>query len=119
MIWHIGVHGTNDTALIDHLGDIRKRLADMDPTSSVTLKGKGGWHEPGGLGLLVEIPRRLCALKARKGRLGIEGIDVRGPSIHEQENHPLGTRSVRLMQARSGGGMSTGQHASQTQKAKT
>ena len=93
-------HRSNHTQLICHAGNSREQVAD--PQATVTALAKfPGTAQPD------SIRTRLRSLADStlanrfpfvlfQHRLGIEGVDVTGATIHETENDVLGTWCVML-----------------------
>ena len=80
--------------VVDHFGDFGKDFADPLSAFSVLRKAIGTFHQIAGLGklhtwLLTGIG---FAVITPKGRLVIEGVDLRRSTVHEQKDDPLRTR---------------------------
>ena len=90
MIRHIGVHGTNDTDIVDALGDFWENLADRNPGLSRTLELEGRFEKPTGSSLGFTLgSRRPLAMVLFQRRFGIESIHLGGTAIHEEVNDTL------------------------------
>ena len=100
MIWNVAVHRPDDAEVVRVLGHFGKELADLQATLAVfgefEGRGKGGTAKSAIFGKPLH-RRDGFAVEFLKQRLGIEGVDLRGPSIHEKMNDSLGLcREVRL-----------------------
>jgi hypothetical protein len=103
------VQRVDDAEVIDALRNVGKQFTDLDAT----------------LAVLLELPRRLeqiarggeldtrlgkrqvLAVALLQFRLRVEGVDLRGAPLHEQENDALGPRGeVRILGGEGLGGLS-------------
>ena len=90
VIGHVGLHRANDTDVINAGGRLFEELADLDAALSVFFELEGGPPRGTGLALGVVVDGDLLAMPAIERGLGIEGVDVRGPSIGEDVDDALG-----------------------------
>ena len=90
MVWDIGVHRTDDTALVDYLADMRKRFADFNAALPMPGKFERRRHKTSSIGFFVNLAGRLRILVFLQRRHRVERVNVRRSAVHEQKNHPLG-----------------------------
>ncbi len=90
MIWHIGMHRAYDTDVVNTFGHLRKNLADWNSGFSRLLELERRFEKPSGtpLGLALG-SRRTLTMVFFQIRLGIKGIYLRRPAIHEKMNDSL------------------------------
>ena len=97
VVRHIGPHGPDHTAVVNHAGKIRQGLADFDAALAGLMELEGRGHEAGPFILPVKLAAGLLAFVSFERGLGIERVDVRRPAIEEKENDAPGARrEVRL-----------------------
>ena len=78
MIRDIGVHGANDTDVVNAFGDLWKNLADRNPGLSRTLELEGRFKKPTGLSLGFAIgSRRPLPMVFFQRRFGIKSITIK------------------------------------------
>ena len=77
---------------INHFGDFREDLTDPLSTFAMLGKAIGTFHQIAGLGKLDSwfLTRIRLAVITAKGRLVVEGVDLRRPTVHEQEDDSFG-----------------------------
>ena len=115
VVRHVGAHRPHDATVVDDAPEVRQRLAHVDPALAAPLELQRRRHETGAFAFLVEFARGLLACEGLERGFGVEGIDVRRPAVHEEENDPLGPRpEVRRGQ---GAGAEDGLWTEQTGKA--
>ena len=85
MVRHVGVHRADDAQVIDARRDVWEDLADLDPALAVLAESVGRGEGGPGTAFGAEILARqhLAGVPVER-RLGIEGVDVRRPTVHEQ-----------------------------------
>src|SRR5512135_551526 len=77
--------------LVDALGQPWVELADLDAAGAVLFEPERRAHElAAGLPTRLERVRGGLAVMLGEPGLGVEGIDVRRPAVHEQEDDMLG-----------------------------
>ena len=86
MIGHVGIHRSDDAEVVDVLlGRAGEQLAHLDAAPAVFAECKGRAQRGAGLALGAEIRvRQGLAVVSRQERLGVEGVDLRRPAVHEQ-----------------------------------
>jgi hypothetical protein len=91
VIGDIGMHGADDSDLVDAFGHMREEVAHLDAALASGLEFEGGWERGTGFSLRLRVFHRqqLASVGLQLG-FGIEGVDVGGTSVHEQVNHPFG-----------------------------
>src|SRR5579864_4541009 len=97
MVGHIRMHGANDANVVNALCGVWKDFAYFDAALAVLLKLVWRGERGPGLALRAQILAwQGLARELRQHRLGVEGVEVRRPAIHEKMNHALGLgREVR------------------------
>src|SRR5262249_40872591 len=84
----IGVHRPDDTQVVRVTGDVGVEAADFQPAAAVPAEGERRLHQVAD-GPAVGADRGVAAVirpvEARQGRFVVEGIDVTGGAVHEQE----------------------------------
>ena len=94
MLGEIGGHRSNDCQLVGQFSHVWEKLADPGPALSALLECPWGLHhlshipELGGLNLVDDLARILPVMLGQH-RLVVKGVDMRNPTIHEQEDHTL------------------------------
>ena len=85
------VHGLDETKIVDDACDIGKQLADPGSALAVLLKLPGRFEEVEGFAGndLWTLEGKWFPVVALQERLVVEGVDLRRPSVHEQENDSL------------------------------
>ena len=91
MVRHVGVHRADDADVVDARGGMREQLAHLDAALAVALKLERRREGGAGLALGRQVGRRQrLAGELVEHRLGVKGIDVRWPTVHEQMDDALG-----------------------------
>src|SRR5260370_14421898 len=91
MIEAIGHHGSDEAHLVHVLRNVVEQLADRHSHLPVALECPWRLHQRADVVELgIEFERRRLEVIAIEHGLRIEGVDVRWPSIHEQEDDALG-----------------------------
>ena len=112
------VHRPDNADVVDALRDFGKKFADFDPASSGLPEHKRGLHQ---FALLGRSLRRVLAVELLQFRLRIEGIDVRRPAVHEQEDDALDlggkVPDLRRQRPRRDGRRFVRKHAGQAERA--
>ena len=86
-----GEHRADDAKVVHDLRGTRQKLADLDSALSASLEGERGRQQPARHALRSQVGGvGASAFVLQQGRLGIEQIDLRRPSGHEQKNDVLG-----------------------------
>ena len=88
-------HRADHAKVVDRGRGVGQELAHLDPAPPVLAELERGAQEISGMGdLAVErlLERQRLPLFRPKARLGIEEVDVRRTSVHEQQDHPLRRR---------------------------
>lgn len=87
MIWHIGMHGSDDADVVRTFSDVGEEFTDLDPTLAVLCEFEGGTVACARLAFRLEVihGQGLAMVLCQK-RLGIKGVDLRRPAIHEEVN---------------------------------
>ena len=117
VIGNIGVHRTNDAAIIDDAGKVGKGFANFDAALAALLEFEGRGHETCTGALFVECAVRLLAFVFFKSRFGIESIDVRWATVEKEENGAFGT-GTRMIAAGHGKGLGA-KEAGEAEQAET
>lgn len=93
----VGVQAVKKTEVVNPLRDVRKKVGDKVPRLAVLPKLPRGLHDgfftrhPGS-GRLASIAKvEFPAVETVQGRFVVEGVDVAGAPLHEDEYHPLGS----------------------------
>ena len=131
MIGRVGVHRADDADVVDALG----RRAGYSSLTSMplwpcleNLNGDGSRPPPLARSVDSSAPGGCVPVVLFQGRLGVEGVDLRGAAVHEQEDDALGLGAKSgalgasgLSAALRGGSEETfaGEHRRQTQGAET
>ena len=117
VIRHVGLHRSDDANVVDALADIGEDLADLDAALAVLLEFERRAEGRAGLALGPEILGRQFLARVRvEHRLGVEGVDLRRPTVHEQVDHPLRLRRQggRLRRQRRAGSRRGGRSGERT-----
>ena len=124
----VGVFGERSDHRTDHtqvvgtvLADRRKQRTDRQATLAVLFERPGRLQHLADiveLGRLdLEDPVRILAMEFLQRRLRVEGVDLRGSSIHVEKYDPLGfcrkMSDLRIERSRSSGGRLAGEHRRQ------
>jgi hypothetical protein len=99
MIRNLGVHGADPADVVRDFAQVRPQLANIHPALAVLLKRERGFHQLAGAPLSRDrsAGQRLTVVLVEH-RLGIEAVDVRASTVHEQKNHTLDP--LRMIQFR-------------------
>ena len=89
---HVAVARPDHGDVVDATGDVGEEVGDFDAALPILSERATGAQQPGvTLNLLIlhvaELFRARLALELVQQRLGIEGLEMAGPSGHEQEDH--------------------------------
>ena len=91
MIRHIGLHGADDTYVINALGDVRKKFTHLDAAPSVFLKLERRLKRRAGAAFGGEIiNRQWFAVELGEDRLGIKRVHVRRTAVGKDVDDALG-----------------------------
>ena len=96
-------HGIDDRQLVGHLSEMRKEIRNLQSALAVLVEPERTLHEMADRPAVGADGRRAgvgLAVEARQRRLGVEGIDVTGRAVHEEED---GMLRASLARGRSGG----------------
>ena len=90
------VDGVDHTEVVGVPGGVGEQLADGQATLAVPAEGPGGAQELAGVGELHPglVEGQWLPVVLLQPGLVVEGVDLRGPSLHEQKQDPLGPRGV-------------------------
>ena len=90
----VGVQRAEHADVVDAAGDVREEVGDLDAALAARPRRERRGHELAAScgGPVIDRGRRGLAGVLLQGRLGVEGVDVRRPAVHEQEDHPLRPR---------------------------
>src|SRR5467141_2643575 len=93
MVRAVRVHGADYTEIVGAFAEVRENLADLRAALAELLELEWGLEQVAGLALRSQIGRRhRLAVILGEHRLGIEGVDLAGTAVEEQENHTLSLR---------------------------
>src|SRR5262245_12720448 len=92
MIRYVGVHGANDTAVIDYPRDVRERLAHFNAPLARSIEFERRRHIAAPLCLAVQRPSWLLPFVLFQCWLRIECVNVRWAAVHEQKDDVLRAR---------------------------
>ena len=100
MIHSFADHRSDDAKIIGAVADMGEQVADRDAALARVFEGPRRFHQRPGF-FVGESERALhrqrLTVIAIEPRLGIERIDARGTTVHEQKDHTFGAGSkVRL-----------------------
>ena len=96
MVDVVGDHRADDADVVDAGGNLRKQFADLDAALAVLLELERRLQQVARFGTdeFRHLERQRFAVEGGEFRLGVEGIDVRRPAGHEQEDETLGLRGI-------------------------
>src|SRR5688572_17358587 len=106
MRWVEGVHGPYQAHVIDHRRELRNQLTDLDAALAMFLEFERRREEAARRSLRTDVHgARPLTRVFRQARLGIEHVQLRWTSRHEQADDVLRPSRQRaaLIQPRSGG----------------
>lgn len=106
MCGSVRVQGANHAQIVCKARDIRKETANGQPALAVLLEFKRRLHEmPHGapVGSDFGFAGVRSAVEFRKGGFGVEGVDLTGAAIHEEEDTVFGLRLKMRGLGREGG----------------
>jgi hypothetical protein len=93
MVRDVRVHRTDHAKIVRTGAQVRKDFTDLQAALPMLIEPKGGFHQTPSLPLGLEIGSgRSLAIVLGKGRFGVERIDLRGATVHEQVDDPFGSR---------------------------
>ena len=87
------VKGVNETELVGMIRQFREKFADGMTTIPVTVEGPRGSEQVSSLGKLdLGLGKgQGFPMVALQGGFVVKGINLRRPSLHKEEDHPLGS----------------------------
>ena len=86
MIRHIRAHRANDAAIVDHLREVRQRIAHLDAALALLVERKRRRHEAAGLAFFVElVGGRLSREFLQSAGLGSNVSTCEGPPLRNRK----------------------------------
>ena len=89
MIGHIRVHRPDHAQVVRELAHVLEQLTDLQPALAILLELKRALQTSTRGPLRLHEIGQCLPIHLRQHRLRIEGIDMRGASIHEEMHHAL------------------------------
>ena len=90
VIGDLGMHRANHAKIIGMRPDAWKKLGDSESALAIFFKGKRRLHGHASGSLGPEFERDFLAVVFRQFGLGVEGVHLRGATVHKEMNHRLG-----------------------------
>ncbi len=84
VVGHVGMHRADDADVVDVFGRASKQFAHLDAALPMLLKLVGRGERGARLSLGGQIEGQLLSVPLGQFWLGVERVDVRRPSVHEQ-----------------------------------